>query len=210
MHHILKLTQTIQVLPSRTGYERQAVQQPMLPGLEPEPPEERRPVRSNRQLAEVLASVAELLELQHGNPYRIQAYRNAARAILALQEPITEIIARGEPLPIEGLGRRMRAHIAELLQRGTLTFSHDLLPQGLPAGARRLLAIEHIGPRTALRLYEELGIDSAERLWQAANEQRLRRLPGFGPRSEERLKQAAMRALQRQEPEPPASLGGAA
>ncbi|WP_376795262.1 helix-hairpin-helix domain-containing protein [Thermogemmatispora sp.] len=210
-NQILKLTQTIQVLPSRTGYQRRAAQQPMLPGLEPEPAEERRPVRSNRQLAEVLASVADLLELQHGNPYRIQAYRNAARAILSLREPVAELAARGEPLPITGLGRRMQAHIAELLQRGTLTFSHDLLPQSLPAGARRLLAIEHIGPRTALRLYEDLGIDSAEKLRQAANEQRLRRLPGFGPRSELRLKEAAERYLdQQREPDPPASLGGAA
>nr|BBH95646.1 hypothetical protein KTA_38450 [Thermogemmatispora argillosa] len=210
-HHLLKLTQTIEVLPSRAIQRRRGVEQPTLPGLEPEPTKkEQRPIHSNRQLAEVLASVADLLELQHGNPYRIQAYRNAARAILALREPIAELAARGEPLPIEGLGRRMQAHIRELLQRGTLTFSYDLLPQGLPAGARRLLAIAHIGPRTALRLYEELGIDSAEKLWQAASEQRLQRLPGFGPRSELRLKQAAAQALQQQEPDQPVSLGGAA
>ncbi|MBX5450777.1 helix-hairpin-helix domain-containing protein [Thermogemmatispora sp.] len=209
MHHILKLTQTIEVLPSQAIHQRRGLQQLILPGLEPAPAkEEHRPIHSNRQLAEVLASVADLLERQHGNPYRIQAYRNAARAILALREPIAEIAARGEPLPLEGLGRRMQAHIRELLQRGTLTFSSDLLPQGLPAGARRLLAIPHIGPHTALRLYEELGIDSAEKLWQAASEQRLRQLPGFGPRSEQRLKAAAARLLQQQEPA--VSLGGVA
>jgi DNA polymerase/3'-5' exonuclease PolX len=202
---IIQLTQTIQILPRLSVRERKLAQQPMLPGLEPAEPTAT--VRTNRQIAEVLASVADLLELQHGNPYRIQAYRNAARGILELREPVVEILERGEGLPVEGLGRRMRAHIAELIQTGRLTFYNDLALQTLPAGVRALLAVEHIGPRSAAQLYEELGIDSVEKLWQAAEQGRIRHLFGFGPRSEARLKEAAARLLQQRAA---STLGGAA
>jgi hypothetical protein len=203
--NIFRLTQTIEVLPPASLRRAQARQQPALPGLEAA--EASRPaaeMRTNRQIAEALAGVAELLELQHGNPYRVQAYRNAARGILALREPLVSILARGEELPIAGLGRRMRAHIIELIRRGTLTFYNDLCLQTLPAGARALLAVEHVGPRTAIRLYEELGIDSPQKLWQAARQQQIRQLPGFGPRSEARLQAAAARALERRSGQLPA------
>jgi DNA polymerase (family 10) len=148
------------------------------------------PQVSNRQIAEVLSDVADLIESQNGNPYRVQAYRNAARGVLDLSEPAADIIARHEPLPIPGLGERLRARITELVQLGSLTIQSGLLMQSLPAGVRLLMSVEHIGPTTAIRLYEELGIDSLEKLWWAANQQRIRQLPGFGPRSEERLKKA--------------------
>ena len=60
------------------------------------------------------------------------------------------------------------------------------------------MAIEHVGPCTAIRLYEELGIVSPQALWQAAQQGHIRHLPGFGVRSEARLQQAARRLLNRQ------------
>ena len=146
---------------------------------------------TNRQIAEVLSGIASVLEFQNSNPYRIQAYRNAARGVLDLAEPAAVILARGEALPIPGLGQRLRARIAELVQTGTMTFYNDLCMQSLPAEVRRLMVVEHVGPHTATRLYEELGIDTPEKLWWAAQQQRIRRLPGFGVRSEARLKEAA-------------------
>jgi len=161
----------------------------MLPGLEPE--QDTRPMVTNRQIAEVLSGIASVLEFQNSNPYRIQAYRNAARGVLDLAEPAAVILARGEALPIPGLGQRLRARIAELVQTGTMTFYNDLCMQSLPTEVRRLMVVEHVGPHTATRLYEELGIDTPEKLWWAAQQQRIRRLPGFGVRSEARLKEAA-------------------
>lgn len=163
--------------------------QPALPGLEPEP--DTMPMVTNRQIAEVLSGIANVLEFQNSNPYRIQAYRNAARGVLDLIEPAAEILARGDTLPIPGLGRRLRGRIDELVHTGTMTFYNDLSMPLLPQGVRSLMAIEHVGPRTAIRLYEELGIDTPEKLWWAANQQRIRQLDGFGVRSEERLKEAA-------------------
>ncbi len=202
---IMQLTQTIQIVPPAQFKRHPRVTQPMLPGMEPI--EREVPRVTNRQIAEVLSSIANLLEGQNGNPYRIQAYRNAARGILDLAEPAATILARGEALPVPGLGERLRARIAELVEVGSMTFQSGFYRETLPQGVRVLLTIEHVGISTAMRLYEELGIDSAEKLWWAAQQQRIRHLPGFGIRSEARLKAAAQHLLKRQ---PKIPLGGAA
>ena len=196
---IMQLTQTVHIMPSPQVRSRKRPVQQTLPGLELEmstPPQV-----TNHQIAEVLSGIADLLETQNSNPYRIQAYRNAARGVLDLPEPAAQMLARGEDLPLAGVGDRLRAHINELVQLGTVTFQNGLLMQTLPQGVRALMAIEHIGPYTAIRLHEELGIDSPEKLLRAAQQQRIRQLNGFGPRSEARLKEAAQRLVKEKRPE---------
>jgi DNA polymerase/3'-5' exonuclease PolX len=202
---IMQLTQTIHMLPPATINTRHFTSQPALPGLEPE--ETTPPIITNRQIAEALSSVAALLEFQNANPYRVQAYRNAARGILELHEPAAEIIRRGEILPVPGLGRRLHFRIVELIDTGTLTFYNDVFMQSLPPAVRRLMAVEHVGPRSAIRLYEELNIQTPEQLWWAAHQQRIRNLRGFGIWSEARLKMAAGKLLGKSEQ---AKLGGVA
>ncbi len=202
---IMQLTQTINILPPTYSKFGKYPTQPALPGLEPE--QTALPMVTNRQIAEVLSSIANLLESQNSNPYRIQGYRNAARGVLELQEPAAAIIARGEKLPVPGLGHRLQFRIAELVRTGTMTFYHDLCIQALPPTVRALMAVEHIGPHIAARLYEELGIDTPEKLWWAAHQQRIRKLPGFGVRSEARLKEAAAKLLGKTQP---TQLGGVA
>jgi len=197
---IMQLTQTIHIMQPTPVRPGKRLHQPTLPGLEPEPSTP--PKVTNRQIAEVLSGIADLLESQHGNPYRIQAYRNATRGVLDLPEPAADILARGEALPIQGLGDRLRGRIAELVQYGSMTFHNGLCMQTLPIGVRALMAVEHVGPYTAIRLYEELGIDNPEKLWVAAQQQRIRHLPGFGARSEARLKEAARHLLQSTQPRP--------
>ena len=202
---IMQLTQTIQILPQAYINAGKYPSQPALPGLEPE--EATPPIVTNRQIAEALSSIAALLESQNANPYRVQAYRNAARGVLELHEPAAEIIRRGEILPVPGLGRRLHFRIAELIYTGTMTFYNDLFMQSLPPAVRRLMAVEHVGPRSAIRLYEELGIDTPEKLWWAAHQQRIRKLRGFGVRSEARLKMAVGKLLGKAEQ---VQLGGVA
>lgn len=197
--NVLQLTQTIHLLPvTELGYKK-PVNQLTLPGMGQE--EETKPVITNRQIAGALSAVADLIESQYGNPYRVRAYRNAARGILDLPEQAAGFLARGETLPIPGLGPRLRMRIAELIHTGDLTFYNDLHLRSLPSGVQRLLAVEHVGPRTAIRLFDELNIDTPEKLWWAAHQQRIRQLPGFGLRSEARLKEAASRLLKRDKPE---------
>lgn len=200
---ILQITQTIHIMPSVQARSNKRYSQPALPGMELE--ELPAPTVTNRQIAEVLAGIADLLEAQNGNPYRIQAYRNAARGVLDLLESAADILARGEVLPLPGVGQRLRAHINELVQMGTVTFQNGLCLPALPPGVRALMALDHIGPTTAIRLYEELGIDSVEKLWHATHQQHIRHLHGFGVRSEARLKAVAEQHLHKQKP-----VGGAA
>ncbi len=203
---IMQLTQTIHLLPPQPARKAaRKTNQPALPGLEPETTAP--VVVTNRQIAEVLANIADVLERQSSNPYRIQAYRNAARGVLDLEEPASAILARGEALPVPGLGQRLRKRIAELVETGAMTFANDLYVQSLPRGVRALLAIHFVGIHTAVRLYQELGIDTPEKLWDAARQQRIRQLSGFGPRSEARLQEETGRFLKRP-PTPP--LNGAA
>jgi DNA polymerase/3'-5' exonuclease PolX len=202
---IMQLTQAIHIIPSSGSPQSKRAKQPTLPGLELEI--DSVPVVTNRQIAEVLSSIASLLEFQNSNPYRIQAYRNAARGVLELVEPAVEILARGDELPVPGLGQRLRSRIKELVLTGTMTFYNDLSIQSLPPAARKLMALDHVGLRTAIRLYEELNIDTPEKLWWAAQNHRIRGLSGFGKRSEARLQQAATRARQNSNT---ASLDGAA
>jgi DNA polymerase (family 10) len=206
--NIMQLTQTIRLLPpssEKASRASKAYTQPTLPGLELEEPE--RPVVTNRQIAEVLANIADILEFQNANPYRIQAYRNAARGVLELEESASALLARGATLPVPGLGQRLHKRIAELVETGTMTFYNDLCLQSLPAGVRALLAIPFVGVRTATRLYQELEIDTPEKLWNAARQKRIRQLYGFGPRSEARLQQAAEQFMRRKQA---SQLGGVA
>jgi DNA polymerase/3'-5' exonuclease PolX len=161
-----------------------------------EPIAEQQPIRvSNPQIAEVLFNIATLLEMQQANPYRIAAYRNAARGVLALGEPVSAILARGERLEIPGLGERLRKKIGELVTTGRMTFYDDLCEESLPEDVRALMAVPHVGPRTALRLTGQLDIHSVAQLHEAAAAQRLRQHYRFGPRSERRLAEGARAVL---------------
>jgi DNA polymerase/3'-5' exonuclease PolX len=190
---IMQITQTIHIMPPLLAKRNKHVTQPTLPGMEPEV--DALPKITNRQIAEVLSEIADMLATQNANPYRIQAYRNAARGVLDLQEQAADILARGGTLPVPGLGERLRTRISEFVKDGTMTINSGIYTPSLPNGVRVLMTLDHIGPYTAIRLYEELDIDSVEKLWRAANQQRIRALEGFGVRSEARLKAAAEHLL---------------
>jgi DNA polymerase/3'-5' exonuclease PolX len=172
---MFQFTQTVQLVPD--------------PGEEIKAPLQTRV--SNAQVAEVLFNIATLLEMQQANPYRIAAYRNAARGMLALGEPAVDILARGEPLAFPGLGERLRKKIGELINTGHMTFYDDLCEESLPEEVRSLMAVRHVGPRIAMRLVGTLNITSVEQLYDAARMGRLRQHYGFGERSERRLAEAA-------------------
>lgn len=203
---IIQLTQTIHIVSPAQLRRGKKTLQPMLPGMElPETP----PKVTNRQIAEVFSTIADMLAVQNGNPYRIQAYRNAVRGVLDLPEPAADILARGEALPVAGLGERLRTRINELVDSGSMTINNGYYTQALPEGVRALMNLEHIGPYTAIRLYDELGIDSVEKLWRAAQQQNIRHLAGFGIRSEARLKAAAEQVMKKNK-QKNVALGGVA
>lgn len=138
---------------------------------------------SNDDIAHALERIAELLQAQGGNPYRVRAYRNAAQTARALAQALADIVvAEGrkglERLP--GIGRSISAAIEELVQTGRLRLL-DLL-EGQASSEDLFATIPGIGDALAQRIHEALHVDSLEELEVAAHDGRLDRVPGFGPR----------------------------
>ncbi len=144
----------------------------------------------NREAALTLFGVAALLEAQGANPYRVRAYRRAARGLLRLSVRAGEYVdARGE-CDLPWLGPRLRRKLGELVTRGRMEF-HDALLAQLPPTLRDLLEVPGIGPKTADRLMTQLGVRSKRGVVRAARQGRLRTLPMIGERLERKLGDAA-------------------
>jgi DNA polymerase (family 10) len=142
----------------------------------------------NPEIAQAFDEVADLLELQGANPFRVRAYRNAARTLRDLAEPVAEIAAdpgrRLEDLP--GIGADLAGKIRTLFQTGDLPLRQQLRGE-VPAGLRDLLGVPGLGPKRAQVLYRQLGIRSLDKLRRAAEEHRIRQLKGFGTKTEENI-----------------------
>ena len=144
----------------------------------------RRPTRpSNAQLADLLDRVADLLEGQQANPFRVGAYRRASQNLRALEVPAVNLLARGgrralEALP--GIGPGIAAGIDEYARTGQLALLDRLEGGGDPVTL--FMTLGGIGARLARRTHESLAIDTLEQLEMAAHDGRLERVPGFGRR----------------------------
>ena len=145
-------------------------------------------VMNNQAIAAVLEQVADLLEFQNSNPFRVRAYRGAARRIQDFSEPLSVIVADGERhlTDLDGIGKEMAAKIVELLQTGKLSLLEELREQ-VPDEVFALLRIPGLGPKKAAVLYKELGIASLEMLRAACEAQQVRTLKGFGAKTEETI-----------------------
>ena len=144
----------------------------------------------NRDAARVLFAVAALLEALGANPYRTRAYRRAALGLLRLSFPAAQYVNAAGELDLPGLGPRLRRKLGELVTQGRLRFQDELLAE-LPQPWRELLTVPGIGPKTADRLINELGIRGVRDLAEAAQLGRLRTLNGIGPLREQQLGLAA-------------------
>lgn len=140
----------------------------------------------NLELAWILEEIGDLLDLQGENPFKVRAYRRAARTIELLPEDIEAVWRRGELGKVEGIGKALEEKIDEWLSTGVMTYHAELKAQ-LPPGLRELTRVPGVGPKLAQRLYRELGIRNLDELEAACREQRLRHLKGLGPRTEENI-----------------------
>ncbi|MER3436971.1 MAG: histidinol-phosphatase [Chloroflexota bacterium] len=163
---------------------------------------------TNRDAANVLFNVATILELAEDNPYRVRAYRRAARLLLRNQEDVRLKLTPNKELDLPGLGPRLRKKLGELFSTGHLRFYVELCAD-LPQEVKNLMEIPGVGPKTAYRLHEELGLSSARDVYLAAQQGKIRQLYGFGAKRERQLLEGAARVLAGQPkvptPVPPAS-----
>lgn len=151
----------------------------------------------NADIAAVFEEIGDLLELQQANPFRVRAYRNAARTITSWPQEMTDLAAKGghfDDLP--GIGEDLAGKIAEILQRGSCA-QLDRLRASFPRGITELLQVPGLGPKRVHTLYHELGIRSAAQLLASAREGHVRAVPGFGAISEKRIAEAVAGYLER-------------
>jgi DNA polymerase (family 10) len=144
----------------------------------------------NADIAAVFEEIAELLEIQGANPFRIRAYRNAAITIGEFGRDLTALIRDGRPLPkIAGIGEDLSRKIHEIATTGHCTLL-DRLHKALPTTITELLKIPGLGPKRVRALYEELHVQDVAALRAAAEQGQIQALHGFGPKTEQRILQA--------------------
>jgi DNA polymerase (family 10) len=134
----------------------------------------------NAEIAGQLDKVADLLDIEGANPFRVRAYRRAARVIGELPRNVTEMLAHGEDLvELPGIGRDLADKIV-VIARGEHLPMLDELEREVSPGITTLLALPGLGPKRVHTLHEKLGIDTIEKLSAAAKEGKLRGVPGLG------------------------------
>lgn len=140
-----------------------------------------------QEAARILEEIALLLELSGENPFKVRAYQQGARALLTLPEDLREVVATGALLKVKGIGRTLAGVVQELVEQGRSRLHEELKAQ-IPPGLVELLQVPGLGPRKARQLYDRLGIASMGELEYAIRENRLLALPGFGPKTQERIR----------------------
>jgi DNA polymerase (family 10) len=140
----------------------------------------------NLAIARALEELADMQELSGIVPFKVRAFRSAARAIEGLGESLADLAAAGKLEGVRGVGEGVARRIRELLERGRLAEA-DELRATLPPGLTDLMNLPGIGLKTAQQVWKERGITSIDALEAAAKEGRLRDLPRFGAKREEKL-----------------------
>lgn len=142
---------------------------------------------NNAEIAAIFEKIADILEFENANVFRIRAYRNAARIVNNLPWQVSAVLSKGESLPhLRGIGADLAGKIAEIVATGHSSML-DRLSREAPAGLVELLALSGLGPKRAKMLYDELHVTSLKSLQEMAEKGRIRALPGFGARTETRI-----------------------
>lgn len=139
----------------------------------------------NQEIATLLREIADFLEIKQVE-YKPRAYRRAARTIASLSEDIEDIHEQGKLEEIEGVGESIAEKIAEYLETGDLAYYEDLRAD-LPIDIEALTRVEGVGPTTAKRFYQDLGVQTLEDLERAAREGKIAELEGFGETSQQNI-----------------------
>ena len=136
----------------------------------------------NPDVARILEEIADLLEIDGANQFRVRAYRTAARTLRDLPVPVADLVRTGRDLTeYRGIGADLAGKIATIVATGSLPL-HRQLTRRIPAGLLGLLRIPGIGPKRVRMLHDQLGIRTPAGLRRALDAGRLTGVKGFGPR----------------------------
>src|SRR4051794_22402474 len=150
------------------------------------------PLPDNATIAERLETLATLLDLAGASYYSVRAYRRAAELIKATPAPVAELVRTGRVRELRGIGSAIEARLRELVETGRLAEIDELEGEVQPelVGLGRLAGL---GPQRMVDLGRALGIRTAEELREAAAAGRLREVPGIGPSTEAKIRDALER-----------------
>lgn len=138
---------------------------------------------TNREVAQVLVKIADILEIKDDNPFKIKAYRNAANAIFKLEENINDLHRLDRIGDIPGVGKAVKAKIEEMLEKGNCEYYVRLLDE-VPEGVLQMLSIPGLGHKTVRAIFNHSRISNLEELLKAAQNHEIRQLPGLGSKTE--------------------------
>ncbi len=143
---------------------------------------------NNVRIAEVFDLIADILEFQDANPFRVRAYRNGARTIRDYPQQMDDLLKQPQAdlTEISGLGKDLAEKVTTLCQTGTLPMLEELQAQ-VPASVLAILRIPGLGPKKAATLYRELKISTLDQLKAACEAHAVRELKGFGAKTEEAI-----------------------
>jgi DNA polymerase (family 10) len=141
----------------------------------------------NLEIARVLSQMADLLEIQDANPFRVRAYRNAARFVDSYATPMRKLVADEADLTeLPGIGKDMSSHIVELVGTGKLAALEELTAK-IPGTLIDVMELPGVGPKKAKKLWKELEVETVDELEKAASEGRVAELAGFGAKSQQKI-----------------------
>jgi DNA polymerase (family 10) len=144
----------------------------------------------NADIAALFEEMADLLEIQNENPFRIRAYRNAARQVESMGVALADMVAKGEDLTeLPGIGDDLAAKIKEIVETGHCQALEKLRKQVAPS-VTELLKIPGLGPKRVRILYDQLKVKTSEQLAKLAKAGRIRELAGFGAKTEQTILEA--------------------
>ncbi len=142
---------------------------------------------SNSEIAAAFDRIADLLEIQGDNPFRIRAYRNAARTVQGLSRSLADMVAEGEALEaLPTIGKDLANKIHEIVTTGRLR-KLEALERAVSPGLVKLLKVPGLGPKRLQQLRNHLKISSVDDLERAASKGLVRQLPGFGVKIEQNI-----------------------
>lgn len=150
-----------------------------------------------REIAAILEEIGLLLELKGESPFKSKAYYNAARTIETLTENLTELVASGHIRDLKGIGPALAEKLAELVGTGRLAY-YEELKKNVPPGLLDMTAIPGLGPKKVATVWSQLGITTVGELEYACIENRLVSLPGFGEKTQEKIRQGILQLKKRQ------------
>lgn len=151
----------------------------------------------NAECAAVFAEIADMLEIQGANPFRVRAYRNAARTIADYGRDIPSMLADGGQLVrIPSIGPDLASKLREIAQTGTCDLQQTLR-RALPGAIVQLLDVPGLGAKRVKALHDALRIETLEQLRVETKNGHVRALPGFGAKTEAQLLHALDERLRR-------------